>query len=494
MITLDTRNLPDNLDSDQRHWVYNGLDVCITAEIRNQLLSKLDDTTRATYDWVLQMQAPILEMMLRGLQVDLTQRDTILFRLEKDLAKLEGQLQRLITEGLGRPVKFNPRSPIQVAKLFNEWLNFPRIRSTDRESLEKLRTQQFYATIFVNHILAIRDKTKAIGFLSTKLDKDNRIRCNFNLAGTKTGRLSSSISDFGTGTNLQNVAPVNRGIFVPEEGRIFVNVDLEQADSRGVGALAWNFFYETEGPEIAGAYLDACESGDLHTTVCRMAWPELEWGDDPKGWRAVANQVAYREYTYRDLAKKLGHGTNYLGKPDTMSIHAKVPAKQITTFQHNYFRAFPCVGMWQNETIHRLRTTGCLHNLLGRRRYFFGRLNDTNVHNEAIAYAPQSTTGDVINKGIYNLWEHGGYHLHVQVHDSILFSVPISRANELIPVALDLLTVHIPLVGGRDFFIPVEAQVGYNWGYATEHNPHGLRKWDGTIPEEPERKHHTLGI
>lgn len=494
MKIIDTRDREAlaMLSSDQQHWVYNGLDVVITAQVKTNLEKNLDEISEATYRHAINMQAPVMEMMLRGLPVDMNARDKIRRGHEKNLARVEAQLNKLLCEGIGYHGEFNPRSHTQVKDLFYNVLNLPVIKkknskgfyapAADRETLEKLSAQHFFARPLVSHILLARDLSKAIGFLKTKADKDKHIRCNFNLAGTNTGRLSSSVSDFGTGTNLQNIDPANRGIFHAPRGRKFVNIDLEQADSRGVGAIAWNFFVESHGPEWAGAYLDACESGDLHTQVCRMAWPNLDWPEDRAGWRAIADQKAYREHSYRDLAKKLGHGTNYLGQPFTMSMHSKVPVDQIKEFQANYFAAFHCVKAWQDETIRLLQTTGHLINLFGRRRYFFGRHNDTSVKNAAIAYSPQGTTGDAINKGIQNLWRHkdGKYfQLHIQVHDSILLSIPDGTDDELIPLANELMRVPIELAQGREFIIPVDAQLGWNWGYASDSNPNGLINWTG---------------
>lgn len=493
IINTQDRDSIDALDADQRHWIYNGLDVCITAEVRKNILPEMDDVATHTYQKALELQAPFMEMMLRGIPVDKHNRSRIRQAHEISLAKVAAQLNRLVNEGLGWSVDFNANSPKQVKELFFEKLALPVIRkrntngqmapASDRETLEKLGANYFNAVPFVSHVLAIREYKKAIGFLKTPIDADGHIRCNINLAGTNTGRVSSSVSDFGTGTNLQNVDPANRGIFVAPKGRKFINIDLEQADSRGVGAIAWNCFVESHGEDWAGSYLDACESGDLHTTVCNMAWRDLPWPEDREGWRAIANGNAYREHSYRDMAKKLGHGTNYMGQPFTMSIHTKVPVPQIENFQRNYYGSFPCIPAWQQWTIEQLQQHGCLSNLFGRRRYFFGRRNDQQIINAAIAYSPQGTTGDAINAGILNLWRYNNgetFQLHIQVHDSILLSIPEEQEDELVPLANSLMLAPIQLKRNREFIIPVEAQTGWNWGYESKANPHGLTKWRGS--------------
>src|SRR5690606_25543595 len=103
------------------------------------------------------------------------------------------------------------------------------------------------------------------------IDPDGYMRSSFNIAGTNTGRLASSGNDFGSGTNMQNIDRTLKEIFIAEPGWKFANLDLGQADSRNIGANCWNTFVESHGEKFAGAYLDACEGPDLHTTVCRMA-------------------------------------------------------------------------------------------------------------------------------------------------------------------------------------------------------------------------------
>jgi DNA polymerase-1 len=494
----DTSQLSDEvlatLPHNHVYWLYNGYDCGVTYEIRDKLHALLDDTTRHTYQVALDLQAPYLEMMLRGVRLEHSHIKKVLAENEEKMARLEEILRRYCVEGLGLPTTFNWRSPLQLKNFFYGVLGLKEVKkrnaqgiyaaAVDRETLEHL-TDYYIAEPFVNVVLALRDLGKASGFLRTPLDADQRLRCNFNIAGTNTGRLSSSFSDMGTGTNLQNVDRNLKYTFVPDPGKVFVNIDLEQADSRGVGALCWNLFHESHGPEFAGAYLDACESGDLHTTVCRMGWTDLEWGEDPKGWRAIADQIAYRTYSYRDLSKKLGHGTNYYGQPPTMAKHSKIPVEEIVNFQRKYFGAFPCIPEWHKATIEQLQTKGYLTSLFGRRRYFFNRLTDQSTINAAIAYCPQSMTGDAINVGVMNLWRDGNYELLIQVHDSILFQIDQTRISELVPRALTLLRADVPLVAGRPFHIPVEAKVGWNWGDKSDDNFFGLAKWRGEETRSP---------
>jgi hypothetical protein len=810
MQVIDTRELDekaDSLSNSEIYWTYCALDCCVTYDVLNAIEPQLDEVSRATYNSSLALVPVTLEMMLRGFLVDVARQQEVLKQYEKQLAELEAKWVRLCSEGLGIPadrtkrdknrsaVPINISSPKDVQYLFHTVLQIPQKKkrkkgqteatvTTDREVLESFRSY-YYAEIFVNFILAMRDCAKAIGFLRTKLDADSRIRCSFNVAGTTTGRLSSSFSDLGTGTNLQNISGRMKDIFVPDHGYALVDIDLEQGDSRGVGAIAWNWFVESHGEAWAGSYLDACESGDLHTTVTRMAWTHLDWPAnlDPKLCKKVAEQIAYRDLSYRDLSKKLGHGcltsdhqvltrsgwvpiaeqpseimqwsehgscfaqvsnwiakpysgelqifegnsisacmthdhrvpykadqrspgikvrpasagpqcnmplghgwiggdeivpakliaafmcdghqeinwmsfhlhkerkkerliklceeygyeykihgdkirvrgylpkepgafqlnwtasclrdfitelrhwdghigktsvslfsakvehlewyqtfgrilgiggaiqkpqtsgfgtmmwklqqnnrlwasgasvthlkrdaqnvmvycptvpsgffyvrrggkifvtgnSNYLGQPNTMAQHAHLPVSTIVDFQRNYFRAFECIAEWQKETIRQLKETRQLITPFGRRRYFWDDPNAVPTQNAAIAYSPQSTTGEFINRGAIQLQHYRNTHnlpigFVLQVHDSLVLILKQERLEELVPLVLDKLRVVLRLAKGREFTIPLGVKVGWNYGKtefnrdgSVKSNPFGLQPWKGKEERRPPR-------
>ena len=220
-------------------------------------------------------------------------------------------------------------------------------------------------------------------------------------------------------------------VFVADPGMKFAYIDLEQAESRLVGAIEWNLFHD-------GTYLDACESGDLHTTVCRLAWgDQLKWTDDIKANRAFAEQPFYRQHSYRHMAKVLGHGTNYNGQPYTMAQHTKLDQKLIANFQLRYFAAFTAHKRWHAAVAETLRRDGFLVSLSGRRRWFFGRRDDDATIREAIAYDPQGSVGDILNRGMLQVWRTKKVQVLLQIHDAILIQYPEDRENEIVPAMLE---------------------------------------------------------
>ena len=85
-----------------------------------------------------------------------------------------------------------------------------------------------------------------------------------------------------------------------------------------------------------------------------------------------------------------------------------------------------------------------------------------------------------IDRGLHQVWKaFPQVQLLNQVHDSILFQVPRSEADELVPQILEVMQVELELKGGRKFIVPLDAAGGWNWGYKSEDNPYGLTAWKG---------------
>ena len=386
----------ESLDPERRLWVYNGLDCLVTHKVWEELQTSRTEYSDISYNFVRAMQAPALEMMLRGIKIDLYERDKFVGRLQKQKDKVQKILNRIAFEVWRQ--ELNPNSPAQLKKFFYDVMKIPeqykwkkgkKKITTDNEAMEKIQAY-YHARPIAKCIITIRDLVKKIGVLHTGVDSDGRMRTSYNVTGTETGRWSSSENAFRTGTNLQNITDLLRGMFVADDGMLMFYADLEQAESRLVAYLS--------GDE---AYIEACESGDLHTTVCKMIWPELGWtGDLEYDKEHIAGQVFYKHFTYRDMAKRGGHGTNYYGTARTMAMHLKVEVKIMEEFQDKYFKAFPRIREWHNSVATQLQTQGYMDTPLGRRRHFFGRLDDDATLREAIAFVPQSTIGELLNLGL----------------------------------------------------------------------------------------------
>ena len=487
MQVIDTQNLSarSRLCQNEKDWIYNGLDCCVTREVFDVLSAQLKETSMRAYNYSRAMQAPLLDMMETPLHVDHENLDKRIALLEADAVGLELLLDQLAKALIGKGL--NPRSPKQLKEFFYEHCGRKPCYSVTRgerkvtanaAAIEKIAKRNPHLWPICRLILTIRDMRKLASTLKGKLEPGGFIRPSFNICGTETWRLSSSENPFHRGTNMQNITERLRSAFIPPPGFKMCNLDLEQAESRIVGAYAALAVGEY-------AYWDACESGDLHTTVTRMIWPELDWIEgNEKHNKEVAKQDFYRTYSYRDMAKKGGHGTNYYGQPRTMAGHLKVDPALMERFQKAYFGAFPEIKKWHNHVRKNLQRDGHLTNLFGFRRDFLGRSTDDSTLREAIAFLPQSVIGKLLNLGLYRFWQLRyncpGVMRHIQVHDSCLFSYPEEMEAEVMRLAAIAFTISLR-VAGRTLTIPIEMFTGYNWSYFNpkkpEDNPGGLKLW-----------------
>jgi hypothetical protein len=283
-------------------------------------------------------------------------------------------------------------------------------------------------------------------------------------------------------TNMQNITEDLRHIFIADPGYVLYNIDAEQSDSRMVGYMCGLLFDDW-------TYLDACESSDLHTTVARMVWTnELPWTGDMKRDRKIADQNFHRHFSYRDCCKRIGHGRNFLGKPDTLSKETAVPKNLVIDFCEKYDDAFPGIRKWQIWTANQLQEHQQLITIHGRKRDFFDRTDADETIRKGLAFLAAAPTADNINLGMWRVWRYmPQVQLLGQVHDSILFQAKESEDKATIAAeAQRLLTTELTAPSGRKFVVPTEVKIGYNWGNyippdeekgTPEKNPRGLRKF-----------------
>jgi DNA polymerase I-like protein with 3'-5' exonuclease and polymerase domains len=452
---------PDDLQNQQeRDWVYNGLDCCVTAEVFAAIHPQLDNTTAKTYSFSRDLQGPVLEMRLRGVLVDAHRKTEVINAYYEDIDRLETQLDEIVLDGVGMH-SFNWRSNADLQNLFYNHLQIPPIMAKGRPTVNRMALEKLdvylVAKPIVQHLMAMRDIFAKIKMLRTGVDPDGRFRTSYNIAGTSTGRFSSSYSEFGSGGNLQNVEESLRSVFIADPGMKFAKFDAKSGESYLVGAIQWNLFND-------GRYLDAVESGDVHTAVARICWPKLPWTGDLRRDKDLAEQPYYRHYSYRFMCKKLGHGSNYGGKPATLAGQSRLPEPVVRSFQPNYFRAFPSIIRWHGWVDTQLRTVGNLTSLSGRRRWFFGRRNDPATWREAVAYDPQGSLADIVNGAMLRIWREQRVTLMMQDHDALTFMYPEDREAESIAFIQSLLTEDVPLAGGRTMTIPYDCKTGWNKG------------------------------
>lgn len=401
--------LPEQLSPDNNLWVYNGLDATLTHEIYSNLEGFLDPSTKAIYTFERALQNCTLEMTLNGLLVHRGTRFNLIQIYEAEILKAQRLLDTLAQAFWGRPL--SPTSPKQCQEFFYDFLLIPPVLkrakgkatpTTDDKALQEISQVYFWAKPFVSLICYIRDKAKLLSSLKAQLSPDGKMRSRFSVAGTETGRFSAAKDNYGDGLNLQNQNERAKRMYIAEPGRKLAYIDLEQAESRMLAAFVYSLFGES-------LYLDACESDDLHSVVCKMIWPNLAWTDNLlQDKKNVAEQPFYRHFSYRDMAKRAGHGCltaehEVLTPQGWVSI-AETPEK-IMAFNNNRLD-WDCPSHWENKhwegQLYSLRGTSLSADMTSDHRVVFMRDRKSSILHEEPAEL-------FSNKGDIPLgWGYGG--------------------------------------------------------------------------------------
>jgi len=210
----------------------------------------------------------------------------------------------------------------------------------------------------------------------------------------------------------------------------------------------------------------------------------MPWTGDLKKDKAIAdNKDApfYRHHTHRQTTKKIGHASNYGGKPPTIAEQTGMPIEIVIAFQPRYFQAFPAHLAWQEWVRQTIATKGVITNLTGRKRWFWGRRTDDDTVRAAIAYDPQGSLADIVNTALLNIWRKNYVTIVAQDHDALTFMYTEHIEDELIPRIMQDLIVRVPLANGRELAIPYDCKTGWNRGdYDERTNPEGLKDYTGT--------------
>lgn len=448
-IYTDIPYYKDKIKSDQmqEYWEYNAKDAVATYQVFEEQYKELKDANLGTFyrEHVHAIIEPLSAMVETGVRFDTTRKKEVKSSLEADVCRLQEELERSV----GHPININ--SPKQMAEWLYKELGLPEKKklrkgkteattTTDEDALEELYAKTGNEAL--RTVIKIRENKKLIStYLDIKLDEDGRIRCSYNISGTETGRLSSSATARGTGTNLQNIpGGIIKSLFLADKGYTLINADLSQAEARVVAHLA--------GESRLIKVFE--EGGDIHRKNASVIFGVEE------------NAVTYEQ---RRLAKTVVHASNYGMGPRTFAKNASIHEREADRLLNQYFATYPRIKLWHQSTAETLRRTRVLRNSFGRRRIFFNRWDDSLVK-EGLAFVPQSTIADLVNLAIIRLHEKTkgseSLQLLLQVHDSIV----AQARDELLGWAVDLIKkeMTIPItINGKEFVIPVDVHVGKNW-------------------------------
>jgi len=411
----DYNTAPDN---DQQFFEYNLKDCCYTYEAMDALDRLLDlRGHRSRYAEIMgHTWWSVLFMMLRGVRINRTARS----ELASELILAAEERQVFVNTVIGR--EFNPRSSVQMKEFFFDEMGvrkrknrMGRFGSLDAETLVEIRDEYPLLQPVVDAII----EQRSIGvfnanFVQSKLDRDGRMRSSYGIAGTETFRFSSSENAHGGGGNLQNIPkgdraktsfkmPNIRKLFIPDPGWEIFDIDLAGADAQ---VVAW----EANDEKLKAAFRAGLK---IHAVNAK----DLFGGDSgPDGKREP----------YYTRTKMGVHLTNYGGKAGTMAKALGITVHEADKFQRRWFEIHPEILEWHERTQREIDETSRVINIFGYERVYFGRKD--RLLPEALAWKPQSTVAIIARKAQDIIEERLTLAKTVlQVHDSLVFQLPINR-------------------------------------------------------------------
>jgi DNA polymerase-1 len=437
-------------DSMQDFFRYNCLDSAITYECSKKIYAEMVEAKMVDfyYEHMHSLIYPLMDITHTGVRIDTDEKKKAITQYKEEIESLG----KALTLAVGHELNVN--SPKQMQKWLYDELKLPKkfksrkgkgtkTITTDEEALDDLYRETHNESLKI--VIDIREHKKILStYLEVKYDKEadgsERARTSYLITGTETGRLSSRETVFGTGTNLQNIPKgIARRIFVPDDGKIFVNADLSQAEARVVAYLASD-----------ERLIKVFESGgDIH---CKNA---------AGIFRKSEGEVTSEE---RELAKRVIHASHYGMGPITFAKTAQIPVANAKRLLNLYFSEYPRIKIWHMQVAAQVRKTRTLTTPFGRKRTFFNRWSESLVK-EALAYVPQSTVADLLNLGLrrlYAIYKGTDTNLLLQIHDAVLLQTPQVGWEEVARKVKETLTIPV-LVGNRTLVIPVDVSVGSDW-------------------------------
>ena len=395
---------------------------------------------------------PVLADMERnGIKVD---RDT-LSRMSNSFAQKMAGLEAEIFQLAGR--NFNVGSPKQLGEVLFDELEIPGGKrgktgayATGAEILEDLTVEGYELP---SKVLDWRQLSKLKSTYTDALQdhiniETGRVHTSYSMAGTSTGRLSS------TDPNLQNI-PIRsedgrkiREAFICEEGSILLSLDYSQIELRILAQIA-------ELDALKEAFF---QGQDIHAlTASQMFDVPLE-GMDPM---------------IRRQAKAINFGIIYGISGYGLARNLRIPRKEAQSFIDKYFERFPGIKDYMESTVNFAKENGYVETLFGRRIHtpeINTRGPQAGFSKRAAINAPiQGTAADVIRRAMIRMPEAiAGLpaKMLLQVHDELLFEVSRDAVNETILVVKEIMENAARPAIEMDVPLIVDAGQGRNWAEA----------------------------
>jgi DNA polymerase I len=432
---------------------YAAEDADVTLRLWHHLKLRLapEQATRV-YEMVDRPTIPVLSKMeCRGIKVDRAVLSRLSAEFASEMEKLEGQIHILADE------PFAIASPAQLGRILFEKMGHKGGKkgksgqySTDVTVLEDLAGQ---GVEIAGKVLEWRQLAKLKSTYTDSLQeqinpKTGRVHTSYSLTGAQTGRLSS------TDPNLQNI-PIRteigrqiRDAFVADEGNVILAADYSQIELRLAAHMA-----------DVGALREAFEQGeDIHARTARELFGEVN--RDTRGRAKTINFSILYGISRWGLAKRLDSTAD--------EAQAMIDA---------YFKSFPGISSYIQETLATVRERGFSETLFGRKTWF-PRITSANgterqgSERAAINAPIQGTSADIIKRAMARMDDAlaaaglGHVRMLLQVHDELVFELPeadVAAASEVIRAVMagaaePAVKLSVPL--------GVDIGTGKSWGAA----------------------------
>ena len=417
-------------------WNYNGMDGIVPVEALPKQLEVLrKQENMETYERQRRLQEPLIYMSERGIKIDVQGMVAYKEEQQKDLDRLVSDLHHAVG------YEINQNSPQQLMNYFYEECNIQPykkrnqqgkyVKTTDVDALKRISRRNIKGSEAAKLMLDIRSLSKRIStYLNIgKVDQDGRYRSSYKPVGAETGRLSSGETIFGTGGNQQNWPHDLLRFFIFDEGYLGYSIDLSQIENRIVAYV---------GGVIS--QIEAFETGiDLHRLTASIIFGKHY---DEISAEDGSSDLGDGRQSERYWGKKGNHSLNYDVGYKKFALVNELEEKIAKFILESVHRGYPQIrNGYQELIINMLKKNRTVTNLFNRKRLFLGPIIPSYpntpksacqaTYREAFAQLPQSTTADKINEqGLdyvyYNQTQFAPVELLAQIHDSIVFQIPIS--------------------------------------------------------------------
>lgn len=477
-------------------WIYNGQDCCNTVAVAQSVISelkqsKLDDFF---FNHVMKAQPHLLRMTVGGVKVDTAVKGRLTDVIGQQVQDLLHNFHQAVQEATGDPAyEPNPKSPKQLSELlFTKLKLVGRGVSTDAENRKRM----------YSHIATTEPKRKVIRaldeyitqqkffstYVTTTIDDDGRIRCNYNQTGVQSapGRLSSSgmlwknEEGIETGANLQNQPERAYEMYIADQGYGLGYFDLAQAEARLVACFAniEKWLEQFEKARLDGSYdaHRALASEMFHVPYNEV--PTFDRYDASKG-HIIPQGKADRDVTLRFVAKRCRHGLNYRMMADRLASTTGLSLADATTAYRAYHRATPELQTWWADLEAEVRSTRMLFNAYGRRFIVLERLTPEALES-IVAFKPQSTLGDHVVSVIYKAendprWPSDA-RMWLNIHDALIVLAPRHKIKLCLSIAKKYAEEPILITGVKksqhSMIIPADCKIG-------KPGDDGIIRWSG---------------